>query len=300
MTPTAVQTKGVPLALAGKDLVARARTGSGKTLAYLLPTFHKLLQPSAAARGTFPRALLLVPTRELCEQVKNEATKLMNHAGGSLRIEQLPQAGAPASATRAVLAVRPDVLVATPARVVACLSDGMLPPSCFSGDALEMLVLDEADLLLSYGYEADLKALAARVRQSAMCQVMMLSATLSPEVRCLSQAMLHNPHEVDVAEEEAGADDASAASGGAASLSGRKDLVDHYLVHCPQSNDKLLYLLALLRLNLVDRKVIVFVNTVDAGFRVKLFLEKFGIRSVMLNSELPVNSRSHILQEFNA
>lgn len=63
------------------------------------------------------------------------------------------------------------------------------------------------------GYEADLKALAARVRQSAMCQVMMLSATLSPEVRCLSQAMLHNPHEVDVAEEEAGADDASAASG---------------------------------------------------------------------------------------
>lgn len=53
-------------------------------------------------------------------------------------------------------------------------------------------------------------------------------------------------------------------------MSGRKDLVDHYLVHCPQSNDKLLYLLALLRLNLVDRKVIVFVNTVDAGFRVKV------------------------------
>ena len=52
-----------------QDIVARARTGSGKTMAYLLPTFHKLLQPSGAARGSFPRALVLVPTRELCEQV---------------------------------------------------------------------------------------------------------------------------------------------------------------------------------------------------------------------------------------
>ena len=63
----------------------------------------------------------------------------------------------------------------------------------------------------------------------------------------------------------------------------------HYELQCAAADDKLLYLLALLRLSLVPRKVIVFVNTVDTGFRVKLFLDNFGLRCVMLNAELPAN-----------
>jgi ATP-dependent RNA helicase DDX56/DBP9 len=108
--------------------------------------------------------------------------------------------------------------------------------------------------------------------------------------------VLHNPSRVDVGEEDAGADDATAGALG----DKKKPRVEHFVVKCASTPDKLLYLLTMLRLGLVDRKVIVFVNTIDTGFRIKLFLENFGIRSVMLNAELPVNSRAHILQEFNA
>ena len=79
---------------------------------------------------------------------------------------------------------------------------------------------------------------------------------------------------------------------------GVSSTVDHHTVAC-KSEDRLLYLLALLRLSLVPRKALIFVNSIDAGFKVKLFLESFGVRAAILNAELPLNSRHHILQEFN-
>ncbi|KAK3275979.1 hypothetical protein CYMTET_15924 [Cymbomonas tetramitiformis] len=296
--PTSVQMQCIPLALEGKDVVARARTGSGKTAAYLLPVFHKILE-STVPRGTFPRALILVPTRELCQQVRDEAVKILNGSGGTLRVEQLPPTGSKPAETRAVLGVRPDVLVATPGRFATCLKDKLLQPDSLQ-KALQMLVLDEADLLLSFGYEKDLNLIATQVPPG--CQVMLLSATMPENVERLKQLVLHDPVVVEVDDEDGiGADDALAsAAGGITDVdAGPAQLVKHFTLDVAKAQEKLLYLLGLLRLNLVQRKVIIFVNTVDTGFRVKLFLEHFGVRCVVLNSELPSNSRVHILQEFN-
>ncbi|TKY52239.1 DEAD-box ATP-dependent RNA helicase 16 [Spatholobus suberectus] len=75
--------------------------------------------------------------------------------------------------------------------------------------------------------------------------------------------------------------------------------VQQFWISCT-AHDKLLYILAVLKLGLVQKKVLIFSNTIDMSFRLKLFLEKFGIRSAVLNPELPQNSRLHILEEFNA
>ncbi|KAJ0745573.1 putative RNA helicase [Helianthus annuus] len=140
------------------------------------------------------------------------------------------------------LAGPPDVFVSTPACVQRCLSSGVLQAKGIQ-DSLSILVLDEADLLFTYGYEKNLKDLKAHIPKR--CQCLLMSATSS-------------------------------------------------------ERDKLLHILALLKLDLVQKKVLVFTNTIDTSFRLKLFLEQFGIKSAVLNAELPVNSRLHILEGFNA
>ncbi|GBG61561.1 hypothetical protein CBR_g22358 [Chara braunii] len=259
--PTPVQEKCIPLALEGKDVVARAKTGSGKTLAYLLPLVHKLLsseRSTLAADGTANqpsmRAVILVPTRELCQQ-------------------------------RAALAASPDIVVTTPARFAQCLKEGVISEAALQGGNLQTLVLDEADLLLSYGYEEDLRQIAALVPRH--CQCLLMSATTSTEVDRLKKLVLHNPAILTLTEVDG-------TEGGA----GVPDTVQQFVLNC-RKEDKLLYTLALLKLRVVQKKVLMFVKTIDDGYRLKLFLEQFGIHSAVLNSEVPQNSRQHILQEFN-
>ena len=102
--------------------------------------------------------------------------------------------------------------------------------------------------------------------------------------------MLHNPVRCDVAEP---ASDAAAAAGVLAA--GR---VSHGLVRCA-ARDKMLHVLALLRLNAVRRKALIFAPSADAAVRLRLFLERFGVRAATLHGELPANSRAHALAEFN-
>lgn len=143
----------------------------------------------------------------------------------------------------------------------------------------------QADLLLSYGYENDIKALTPHVPRS--CQCLLMSATSSADVDKLKKLILHNPFILTLPE-----------------VGNHKDEVipknvQQFWISCPAS-DKLLYILAVLKLGLVQKKVLIFTNTIDMSFRLKLFLEKFGISSAVLNPELPQNSRLHILEEFNA
>ncbi|XP_059640091.1 DEAD-box ATP-dependent RNA helicase 16 isoform X2 [Cornus florida] len=239
--PTPIQRVAIPLILEGKDVVARAKTGSGKTFAYLLPMLQKILSESAPKEKLAPTAFVLVPTRELCQQVYYEALSLIELCRVQLKVVQLTSTMS-ASELRTALAGPPDILVSTPACIQTCLSKGVLQPLSVH-DALSILILDEADLLLSYGYEEDLKALTVHVPRR--CQCLLMSATSS-------------------------------------------------------ARDKLVHILALLKLELVQKKVLIFTNTIDMGFRLKLFLEQFGIKSAVLNAELPQNSRLHILESFNA
>ncbi|KAJ0097174.1 hypothetical protein Patl1_28468 [Pistacia atlantica] len=190
----------------------------------------------------------------------------------------------PASDLRAALAGPPDVVVSTPGCIPKFLSTGVLQSKSFS-DSLKILVLDEADLLLSYGYEDDLKALTALVPRG--CQCLLMSATSSSDVEKLKKLILHNPFILTLPEVRDVKDDIIPKN------------VQQFWISCSE-RDKLLYILALLKLELIQKKALIFTNTIDMGFRLKLFLEKFGIRSAILNAELPQNSRLHILEEFNA
>lgn len=281
--PFPIQRVAIPLILQGKDVVAQARTGTGKTFAYLLPLLQKLFPSDSGSKSRLaPGGFILVPSRELCQQVYKEAVSLVELCRVQLKIVQLT-GGMPASDLQAALAGPPDILVTTPKCIRDCLAAGLLQLASIS-ESLEILVLDEADLLLQFGFGDDLKALTPAIPRS--CQCLLMSATSSPDVDQLKKLILHNPFvltlsEVDVKDEVISKN------------------VQQFWISCSAS-DKLLYVLALLKLELVLKKVLIFTNTIGAGFRLKLFFEKFGIRSAILNAELPQNSRLHILEEFNA
>ncbi|GIL98673.1 hypothetical protein Vretimale_4052 [Volvox reticuliferus] len=132
-----------------------------------------------------------------------------------------------------------------------------------------------------------------------------MSATVSEDVERLQKLVLHNPITLNLTAGAGGAAAGGAAAAGEgrdgtslASGSGVSVDIKHFYIQCPRP-DKLLHVLALLRLGLVRKKALLFVNTVDEGVRLRLFLEAFGVRPALLNSELPLNSRSHILASFN-
>ncbi|XP_014512125.1 DEAD-box ATP-dependent RNA helicase 16 [Vigna radiata var. radiata] len=281
--PTPIQAVAIPLILEGKDVVARAKTGSGKTLAYLLPLLQKLFIVSGDRKKLAPNAFVLVPTRELCQQVYAEVLSLVELCRVQLKVVQL-NSNMLANDLRAALAGPPDILISTPACIAKCLSGGILKAASIN-ESLETLVLDEADLLLSYGYENDIKAFTPHVPRS--CQCLLMSATSSADVDKLKKLILHNPFILTLPEVGNNKDEIIPKS------------VQQFWISCSTS-DKLLYILAVLKLGLVQKKVLIFTNTIDMSFRLKLFLEKFGIRSAVLNPELPQNSRLHILEEFNA
>ncbi|GAV57689.1 DEAD domain-containing protein/Helicase_C domain-containing protein [Cephalotus follicularis] len=283
--PFPIQQAAIPLILQGKDVVARAKTGSGKTLAYLVPLLQKLYADSGLKNKLAPRAIILVPTRELCQQVYKEALSLLELCRVQLKVVQLTISDKEnVSELRTALAGPPDILVTTPKCVAKCLSAGVLQSASISG-SLQILVLDEADLLLQFGFEDDLKALTAAIPRR--CQCLLMSATSSADVEKLKKLILHNPFILTLPDVGDIMDEANPKN------------VQQFWISC-KAHDKLLYIYALLKLELVQKKVLIFTNTIDMGFRLKLFLEKFGVKSAVLNAELPQNSRLHILEEFNA
>lgn len=156
--PTLVQSKCLPLAItSGRDLLVRARTGSGKTLAYCLPILHKILSKEHTEddKEGFVKAVILVPTRELCTQVTNTLNSLIYYCDEVISIATL-HSGKNSSETallqqEAMLRDRPDVLVSTPAGLLAHIErDGSLLRTTLK-HSVESLVVDEADLVLSFG-----------------------------------------------------------------------------------------------------------------------------------------------------
>ncbi|KAG2769442.1 hypothetical protein JG687_00001178 [Phytophthora cactorum] len=271
---TLVQVHCIPLALQGKDLLVRARTGSGKTAAFALPLLHKILQNKQDTPASEPavRALVLVPTKELVEQTRRHMMDLMYYCQDTVSL--LALGGQSMNAQQALLRDAPDVLVATPGRLVAHLEAGNLTLK----DSVQTVVIDEADLVLSFGYGEDIRTIFNALPKA--CQTFCMSATLSPELEKLKRSVLHNPAVVKL---EEGATDGK--------------LQQFYLPVKTADKDLLLY--ALLRLGVVSGKVIFFVNSTDAAYRLKLFFEQFVIKSAVLNAKLPHNSRQHIIEEFN-
>lgn len=182
------------------------------------------------------------------------------------------------------LADRPDVVVATPSRALVHLRSKAL-----NLEHLECLVIDEADLILSYGHSSDdirsILSGGSSWTLPTIYQSFLMSATLTGEVDELKSVVLRNPVTIKLADT-----DPNDANGG--------NNLTQYVIRTNE-DDKFLLTYVILKLRLVKGKILIFVNDTDRGYRLKLFLEKFGIRSGVLNAELPFNSRYHAVQEFN-
>eukprot|EP00057_Strongylocentrotus_purpuratus_P013132 XP_011667606.1 PREDICTED: probable ATP-dependent RNA helicase DDX56 [Strongylocentrotus purpuratus] len=274
-SPTLIQEKAIPLALEGKDILARARTGSGKTAAYAIPLVQKILTLKETAREQATRALILVPSRELCSQAFKNIQEISKCCSKEIKCADV-SGQVDLSAQRPLLMERPDIVLGTPSRILAHIQAKNLSLQ----NSLEMLVIDEADLVFSFGHEADMRALLSHFPK--IYQAILMSATLSEDVKTLKKLVLHNPITLKLAESQLP----------------EADRLSQYQVRCIEE-DKYLLIYTLLKLKLIRGKTIIFVNSIDRCYRLKLYLEQFSVPVCLLNSELPVNSRCHIVNQFN-
>ncbi|XP_044516983.1 probable ATP-dependent RNA helicase DDX56 isoform X1 [Gracilinanus agilis] len=276
--PTLIQEKAIPLALEGKDLLARARTGSGKTAAYAIPLLQHLLHRKATGPVVEQaiRGLVLVPTKELARQAQTMIRQLTAYCSRDVRVVDV-SASEDFAFQRPLLMEKPDVVVGTPSRVLSHLLQGNLNLR----DSLELLVMDEADLLFSFGFEEELKTLLCHLPR--IYQAFLMSATFNEDVQALKELVLHNPVTLKLQESQ---------------LPG-PDQLQQFQVVCETEEDKFLLLYALLKLSLLRGKSLLFVNTLERGYRLRLFLEQFSIPACVLNGELPLRSRCHIISQFN-
>ncbi|KAJ1597052.1 hypothetical protein NDA14_004341 [Ustilago hordei] len=280
--PTPIQQKAIPLALAGKDILARARTGSGKTLAYGLPLLQKVLDAKSVMAKSDPnhqltRALVLVPTRELAEQVLRHLSVIIEYVGDDIRLVNVAR-DASEKVQRLLLSEKPDVVIATPSKALSYLQNASLDLK----SGMESLAIDEADLILSYGHDTDVKSLLSGNYLPSHFQSLLMSATMTSDVSKLKGLLLRKPVVLKLNE----SDESSASN-----------LVQFYTK--TSEEDKFLLVYIILKLKLIRGKAILFVNELERGYRLKLFLEKFGLKACVLNAELPINSRYSIVEEFN-
>ncbi|NHZ87558.1 DEAD/DEAH box helicase [Massilia sp. CCM 8733] len=186
-TPTPVQAQAIPAVLAGRDMMAAAQTGTGKTAGFALPLLQRLtLQGQVGANAV--RVLVLVPTRELAEQV-HESFRAYG-AGLPLRTH-VAYGGVSINPQMMKLRKGLDVLVATPGRLL-----DLYRQNAVKFDQLETLVLDEADRMLDLGFSRELDAVFAAL--PAKRQTLLFSATFSDEIRTLAGKLLSDPLSIEV------------------------------------------------------------------------------------------------------
>ncbi|WP_261883414.1 DEAD/DEAH box helicase [Vibrio pelagius] len=186
---TEIQQKAIPVAIAGKDLLASSKTGSGKTLAFVLPMIHKALKTKAfSARD--PRGVILAPTRELAKQVYGELRSML---GGLSYDAALILGGENFNDQVKALRKYPRFIVATPGR----LADHLEHRSLFL-DGVETLILDEADRMLDLGFAPELRRIANAAKHRRR-QTLMFSATLDhAEVNDIANEMLDAPKRIAI------------------------------------------------------------------------------------------------------
>ncbi|MBT3601513.1 MAG: DEAD/DEAH box helicase [Candidatus Latescibacteria bacterium] len=186
-TPTPIQQKAIPDVLSGKDLIAVAQTGTGKTAAFSLPILHRLQAQEARGRRRI-RALILTPTRELALQIDESLRTYGRHL--PLRSAVI-LGGVPAGKQIKAVRQHPDVLVATPGRLLDLYNQGHI-----NLDQIEVLVFDEADRMLDMGFLPDVKKIVSHLPTKR--QTLLFSATMSSDIARLARQMQNDPVKVDV------------------------------------------------------------------------------------------------------
>jgi len=188
--PTPIQAEAVPALLTGRDALGQAATGTGKTAAFALPILERL---APGDRGKAPTAVVLVPTRELAMQV----SEAVHRYGRGLGARVLPiYGGQPIGRQLHALHRGVDVVVATPGRAVDHLQRGSL-----DFEAIEMVVLDEADEMLDMGFADDLDAILDALPDQT--QTVLFSATMPPRIEKMARKHLTNPITITIKAPEA-------------------------------------------------------------------------------------------------
>ena len=188
VTPTPIQAQAIPELLGGKDVLGIAQTGTGKTAAFALPILHQLSRKRGNNGPRSPRALILAPTRELAIQIGEE----FRAYGKNLHLRQTVIFGGVSQKPQvAALSRGVEIVIATPGRLLDLMGQRRL-----ALDAIEFLVLDEADRMLDMGFVRDVRKIVASMPRKR--QSLLFSATMPGEIARLSGEMLTDPVRVEV------------------------------------------------------------------------------------------------------
>ncbi|XP_052069967.1 uncharacterized protein LOC127708849 [Mytilus californianus] len=273
-SPTAIQSVTWPLALSGKDVIGIAQTGSGKTLGFMLPAFVHIQNQEKLQRGDGPICLVLVPTRELCQQVQEVADRFgypmrMRSAaiyGGANRYPQLQK-----------LSRGAEVCIATPGRLNDFLSSGET-----NLDRCTCLVLDEADRMLDMGFEPQIRQIIEQIRPDR--QTLMWSATWPEEVQELANDYLTDHVKINV---------------GSVDLIANKNIKQEVVIcnshEKPQELGKILQQIIQ---SPKDEKVLIFAQTKVMCERISQEIRRNGIHNVCIHGDKSQRQRDHCLEVF--
>ncbi|CAM9491473.1 unnamed protein product [Ectocarpus sp. 12 AP-2014] len=274
VTPTPVQQRAVPFALAGRDVCASATTGSGKTAAFLLPILERLLYRPKKVAVT--RVMIITPTRELGVQIHSMCRSLSQFTdiacalvvGGNKNLK----------AQEAELRARPDIVICTPGRMV----DHLTNSASVHMDDVEILVLDEADRLLELGFQEEVAELVKSCPIGR--QTLLFSATMNTKVDDLASLALNKPVRVKASPMN----------------SAPQRLVQEFVrIRQSREQDREAILLSLLT-RTFKTKTIVFFDTKSLAHRLNIVLGVAGIRAAELHGNLAMTQRLEALDRFKS
>jgi ATP-dependent RNA helicase RhlB len=270
---TPIQALTLPVALVGRDVAGQAQTGTGKTCAFLVAMMNRLLTTPAVAerKDSDPRALVIAPTRELAIQIEKDAKSVGRYTG--LRTA-LIYGGVDYDKQRQQLKDGCDIIIATPGRLLDYFKQHV-----FSLDAVEVMVIDEADRMFDLGFIKDVRFIFRRLPAREHRQVLLFSATLSHRVLELAYEHMHNAEKLEVETENVTADRV------------------RQLVYFPAKEEKMPLLLNLLERTQAERSII-FVNTKAAAEKITDRLKRYGYRVGALSGDVPQLKRQKLLQRF--
>ncbi len=270
ITPTPVQQKAIPLILEGRDVLAGAQTGTGKTASFTLPLLQRLAENSDPhQKPRRVRALILVPTRELAAQVYESVITYGKYL--PLHVEAVV-GGASIGVQTRQLRRGCDIVVATPGRLIDHVQQRNINLS-----NVEILVLDEADRMLDMGFMPDVRQIMSLLPKQR--QSLLFSATVPNAIKSLAASVLNNPVEVEVAKQNATADNVSERV---------------YGINREYKRELLSYLIG----SNNWRQVLVFVRTKHGADRLEKQLIEDGIRTAALHGDKTQGARNKALEYF--
>jgi len=267
-SPTPIQEQAIPAILEGKDIIGSAQTGTGKTAAFLLPVIQKII---ASREANLTRALVIVPTRELAQQIDQQmegfsyftpVSSIAVYGGGD---------GTLFAQEKKALSEGTEMVICTPGRMIAHLNNNYV-----KFDALKYLILDEADRMLDMGFYDDIMKIIQYLPKQR--QNLMFAATMPQEIRKLARKVLNQPVELNIA----------------ISKPAEKILQVAYPVYETQKLPLVTHLLK-------DRdlqSVIVFCSTKLSAKQLGRQLKREGLKAQDIHSDLDQKQREAIMLDF--